>query len=178
MGKKRRFACIALVTLWVVCTGATTRRDNSYDGRLGLRIPAVGLTIDALYDPRLDTLVPGYRILNIVLVNDSGQKLFFHPKKDRWKIQDALGKSRMAITSLADERRSVWKKLKPELQKQLAYPLAVHSGEKVMFSIFFKGDTELREFRSLVFYSPYLKKILRYHSEGIPFEEKTEEDGE
>lgn len=167
---KKKYIVGIMLMLSISVTGIA-KEKSQLKGQLGLRIPAIGIAVDALYDARLDKITPGYRILNIIMVNDSPQKIFFDPKKDHWKINDALGKSHIAITSLKTEKKGIWESLKPEIQQNMEYPLAVANGEKAIFSIFFRDDVDLREFRSISFYSSYLKKVLTYYSEGIAFEQ-------
>src|SRR3990167_3122053 len=108
-----RFQTLVLVLLACLTLHASPQ-DKYLKGELGLRIPEVGIAVDALYDPRLDVIAPGYKLLNIIVVNDSAQKLFFNPKKDHWKITDAFGKDREAIVSLREKKKSLWAQIKPD----------------------------------------------------------------
>lgn len=172
----KRFIIVGLVLVTSTAAyAASKKKNNEFKGELGLRIPQVAITIDAVYDARLDTVVPGYKLVNIIIVNDSTQKLFFNPEKDRWKIDDAYGEPQPAIASLKHNKTSVWKALSPDVQANLEYPLAIDVGQKAIFALFFKENVELREFRSLTFQSSYLKKTLTYYSSGIPWQTPEEE---
>lgn len=131
-----------------------------YVSEAGLKIPEVGLAIDAHYEPQLDNLIPGYRILNIVLSNSSGQTLYLDPQKDEWIIVDLSGKKHKAINHLMFKDKETWQNLPLGLQKKLEYPQAVRSGNVTKIDVFFPIDVEINNFKEFFWESPaYDKKF-------------------
>jgi len=62
----------------------------------GANIPSAGLAVDASYDPRLDDLVPGYKVINVAVFNQSLNIITLDPSSDRWWVKFADGKKKKA----------------------------------------------------------------------------------
>ncbi len=150
-----------------VNSSASAGGRGRYSSDLGLRVPETSIAVDALYDSRLDTLVSGYRQLTVTIVNESQQKLFLDPEKDHWVLNDADGKNRTAAPFLPD--KALWEGLDPRLKEAFLYPRWVNPKEQVIFSLFFRDLVSIADFRSLSFYSSYLKATMTYYSPGIPW---------
>ena len=73
-----------------------TKISEDIRSEAGLNIKDWGIAIDAIYDARLDDLIPGYRIINIVLTNRSAEDINLSTNKDKWYILDNMGKKHTA----------------------------------------------------------------------------------
>lgn len=112
-----------------------------------------GIVIDATYDPRLDNLIPGYKILTIALTNNSADVLKLNPIKDRWEITDAAGKNRRAINSMRVHNPSLFGRLPSKMQNLVDYPIGISVGYSETIDVFFPLNTDLRNFRNISFYN-------------------------
>lgn len=133
-------------------------RKQKIESEAGLNIPDWGIAVDGLYDKRLDNLVAGYKILNVVVTNRSGKTISFDPRKDQWLVRDSIGKSHKAITHLKIGNRRVWEALPEALKKKLEYPQLVHNGNMAKIDLFFPLNADLENFRSLEWRSAFFKK--------------------
>ncbi|MDO8519243.1 MAG: hypothetical protein Q7T11_03665 [Deltaproteobacteria bacterium] len=124
----------------------------------GLNIPAWGVAVDAVYDKRLDTLLPGYKILNVVLSNRGIDTIYLDPSKDKWVIIDSVGRKHHAINHLRKEDEKLWDSLPDGLRQKLEYPQAVKVGNSAKIDLFFSSKTELAGFREIEWDSVHFKK--------------------
>jgi len=95
----------AVLLLLASCFSRDSKPKNSSSASLD--VPQKGVTIEASYDPRLNNLIPGYKIITIALTNNGVDILKLDPLRDRWEIVDAYGKNRRAINSIRIPRRSI-----------------------------------------------------------------------
>lgn len=137
---------------------STRKPSNKITSEAGLNIPAWGVAVDAVYDKRLDNLVPGYKILNVVLSNRSATTIYLDPSKDKWVIVDSLGHKHTGINLLREENEKLWDKLPDGLKQQLEYPQAVRVGNTTKIDLFFPLKTELASFREINWASAHFKK--------------------
>ncbi len=112
-----------------------------------------GITIDATYDPRLDNLIPGYKIVTVALTNNGFDVLKLNPIKDRWEIVDAAGKNRRAINSIRVHSPSLFGSLPQKVQMLVDYPVGINVGYSETIDLFFPLGTDLRNFRNISFYA-------------------------
>lgn len=156
----KRFVLI-LVTISLATPGvviAKEKKSEKITSEAGLNIPSWGIAIDAIYDSRLDNLVPGYKIINIIVTNKSANIIYFDPKKDKWHVSDNLGKTKIAINHLRFEDEKLWANLPPGLKSQLEYPQAVRIGHSVKIDLFFPASYDLAGFREISWKSDHFKK--------------------
>ena len=133
-------------------------RTQKIESEAGLNIPEWGIAVDGLYDKRLDNLVAGYKILNVIVTNRSGKTVSFDPKKDQWRIRDSVGKSHKAINHLKLGNRRLWESLPEALKKKLEYPQLAHNGNMAEIDLFFPLNADLENFRQLEWRSSFFKK--------------------
>lgn len=111
---------------------------------------SLGLVVDASYDSRLDNLVPGYKILDVVLINQSFNIIMMDPQSDRWEIKlSGDGKSVNAIHDLRGQLPKVWSTLPDRLKQLLSYPLALPIGAREVVDIFVPENVDLTRFTEL-----------------------------
>lgn len=153
---------IVLISLTVSCGGGGGGRHPRSSGKItseaGLNIPSWGVAIDAVYDRRLDQLIPGYKLINVVLTNRSASTIFLHPAHDRWTIKDNLGVRHKAINHLRFQDEKLWASLPPELRQKLDYPTGVRVGKSTRIDLFFPKTVDLTNFREIEWRSSHFKK--------------------
>ncbi len=124
----------------------------------GLNIPSLGIAIDAIYDKKLDDLLPGYKILNVVITNKSVSNIELDAKKDKWEIVDSVGRSHKAIAHLFLVDPKLWNVLPVGLKDELEYPHRVRMGHTTKIDLLFTDDVELNYFKNVTFKSFSLAK--------------------
>lgn len=130
----------------------------------GLNIPAWGVAVDAVYDNRLDGLVPGYKIVNVVLTNRSPNTINLDPGKDKWRVKDNIGKEHTAINHLKMESEALWNRLPQGLRDKLEYPSTVRSGYSSKIDLFFPASVDLANFKEIAWMSFHFKKQFDIHT--------------
>jgi hypothetical protein len=124
----------------------------------GLNIPDWGLAIDAAYDPRLDDLVRGYRIVNILVTNRGSQDVSLNVREDKWVIVDNNGKKNTAENHVKFFNKKIWDEMPQQLQNKLDYPPYVRAGHSVNIDVFFPKSTNLINFKEVIWRSATLGK--------------------
>lgn len=124
----------------------------------GLKLPQWSIAIDASYDARLDNLIPGYRIVHVVLSNSREDTILLDPSKDRWLITDSTGRRHTAINHVKKIDRKLWEEMKPELKKKLDYPTSVGPHYLTTIDLFFSDSVDLFQFREISWHSSHFNK--------------------
>lgn len=150
---KKLFLILTLFLIFTACFSARQSGVNKNVSAVGLKVPKKGLTIDANYDPRLDNLIPGYKVITIALTNNSFEVLKLNPLKDRWVIEDANGRKHKATNSVRIQDPRVFAMLPAQVKKLIDYPSGISVGYTETFDVFFPEDTDLEAFRSVSFYN-------------------------
>lgn len=143
------FLLIVPLFFFTHCGFLTTSRKDAVQSELGLNIPKWGIAVDAIYDPRLDGLVPGYKILNVVLSNRTQKSIYLDLKKDRWIMRDNIGNPNKAINHLKVINPKLWNTLPGGLRDKLEYPQLVRVGSSARIDLFFPNTVELKNFRMI-----------------------------
>lgn len=137
---------------------AASKKAAPVTSEAGFKIPEWGIAIDASYDPRLDDLIPGYKILHVVLSNHRENIIVLNPIKDRWVITDSGGKKHEAYNHVKFFDKKLWQKMRPELKNRLDYPTMVKSGNLVTIDLFFPKSADLFQFREIAWNSSFFAK--------------------
>ena len=119
----------------------------------GTNIVQIGLSIDASYDQRFDGFVPGYKVINVALVNQSFNIVYLNPEKDRWTVKLA-GKTK-PVTAVHDLRRSApkaWAELPEKAKDLLSYPLIIPVGARQVIDIFLPDTVDVTAFNEVDIY--------------------------
>lgn len=124
----------------------------------GLKLPQWSIAIDASYDARLDDLIPGYRIVHVVLSNSREDAILLDPAKDRWMITDNAGRHHTAINHVKKIDRKLWEEMKPDLKKKLDYPTSVKPHHLTTIDLFFSKSVDLFQFREISWHSSHFNK--------------------
>lgn len=116
----------------------------------GTSIPKYALGVDVSYDPRFDRLVPGYKTLQVALVNNSFNILPMDPKKDKWIVHTSEGRKQYrAIGDLRLKDPRTWNKLPAAVQERISYPLLLPIGARQVIDLFVPEDAPLETFTQL-----------------------------
>lgn len=139
---------VVFLLLLTIGTGAEARRKK---GVLrvpgGTNIEGVGLVIDASYDPRLDGLVPGYKMLSVAIINQSFNIISLDPENDVWQVKLAgESKAHNAIYNLRSDDPKQWQALPEKLRDLLAYPLMIPIGGRDVIDLFLPERLDLERF--------------------------------
>lgn len=137
---------------------ASKDSDAAIQSEAGLKIPKWGIVIDAYYMPKLDSMIPGYRVLNILIQNNNPEDILLHPKHDKWVITDHLGEQHKALNHIKYFNAKLWDKMSPRAKNLLDYPHKIHPGEVVTIDVYFKDNVELRNFREIAWHSDFFDK--------------------
>lgn len=124
----------------------------------GSVVPTLGVGFDVTYDPSLDDVIPGYKLLNVVYINNSMDIVQMNSAGDKWWLEDRRGKKIKAITDLRDKDPDAWSKLPKKLKVLMEYPLIVPIGSTESIDLLFKKDVNLGEFKSVIFRSANANK--------------------
>ena len=119
----------------------------------GTVLPTVGVGFDVYYDPQLDNIVPGYKILTVAYKNNSMNIIQMNPSDDMWEIEDRRGKRVKAIINLRTVDPDVWAGLPQRLKILMEYPLLIQIGSTQTIDLLFPEKINLGEFRSVTFRS-------------------------
>ncbi len=155
----------------------TKKNKKIIESEAGLNIPEWGIAIDAIYDNRLDDLLPGYKILNVVVTNRATAPLSLDPIKDQWTLHNHLDKKIRAINHLRLVDEKLWDSLPVGLKSELDYPQIVRVGHTAKIDLLFRDSVDLNGFRSLEWVSNFLKKTFIIHTaleKNLEWEHKEE----
>jgi hypothetical protein len=157
----RRFTTSLLVAVTVVAlancagTGAGKKRTLRVPG--GTNIAPVGLVIDASYDDRFDDFVPGYKVINVAVINQSFDIVYLDPERDVWKLKFAgHGKSLRAIHDLRRADPVAWSAMPQKAKDIMGYPLFIPVGARQVIDIFVPDTVDAAKFTEL---DVYLKSL-------------------
>lgn len=150
---KRIIFSMSLVVIVILMASYAHAKKQTYRVPGGANIAPLGLSIDASYDPRLDDLVPGYKVINVAVMNQGFNIFYLDPEKDKWKIKLA-GKSK-SITAVHDLRRKdpvAWSKIPERARGLVGYPLVLPIGAKQVIDLFVPDTVDVAKFNELDIY--------------------------
>ncbi len=150
---KKIIFSIAMIIVIALLASHAHAKKQTYRIPGGANIAPLGLSIDASYDPRLDDLVPGYKVINVAVMNQGFNIFYLDPEKDRWSIK-LSGKSK-SITAIHDLRRKdpvAWSKMPERARGLVAYPLVLPIGARQVIDIFVPDTVDVARFNELDIY--------------------------
>lgn len=149
---------IITIALLTACfSGRESGKKGSSSHRLN--ISKHGVILDANYDPRLDDLIPGYKILTVAVTNQSVDVMRLNPLKDKWEVVDAMGKKRRAINSLRIKNPHVFSQLPSKVQQLIDYPVGISVGYSETVDLFFPDHVDLNAFRTISYYNAEREQV-------------------
>lgn len=115
--------------------------------------PQTGVGFDANYDPKLDNIVKGYKILVVAIVNRSLNVVPFDKQFDKWQVIDRKGSKHAAVIDVRQHDPNVWSTLPHKLKVLIEYPLLMQAGGSQTIDLLFDESVNLAEFRSVSYTS-------------------------
>lgn len=116
----------------------------------GTVMPSAGIIIDGSYDTRLDTLVPGYKVVSVILVNQSFNIVGLDPEGDKWYVKLSGRASAIpAINSLRQQDPKAWAQLPEGAKDIVGYPLVLPIGAREVFDLFIPDKYDLENFNEI-----------------------------
>jgi len=158
---KRSIFIAAAVAAILAYSVAAHAKKQVIRAQGGTNIVQIGLSIDASYDQRFDNFVPGYKVINVALVNQSFNIVYLDPDKDRWTVKLA-GKTK-PVTAVHDLRRydpKAWKELPEKAKDLLSYPLIIPVGARQVIDIFLPDTVDATAFNEVDIYVKSLDTTL------------------
>jgi hypothetical protein len=150
---KKIICSIAMIIVIALVASFAHAKKEQYRAAGGANIQSLGLSIDASYDPRLDDFLPGYKVINVALMNQGFNIIYLDPEKDQWKIK-LSGKSK-AITAIHDLRRQnpeAWHNISEGARDLVAYPLVLPIGARQVIDLFVPASVDVQAFNELEIY--------------------------
>lgn len=149
---------MAVVAVFLFSDGCVIGKDDSQSKRGnviaipgGTVSPVYGVGFDVIYDPSLDNVVPGYKILTVAYTNNSMDIIQMEVLNDKWYVVDRSGGKKQAIINLRDRDPDVWKNLSQKLKILLEYPLLIPAGATQTIDLLFKKSANLGEFKMVIY---------------------------
>jgi hypothetical protein len=119
----------------------------------GRIIPSYSISIDANYDPRLDRLIAGYKLLPVIVKNMSLRNIIMDAKEDRWIIIGEKGQKYQAINSLKNKDHVLWREMPEKMRALIDYPEIVPINYSSTFDLILPEKAKLDYFREIRYYN-------------------------
>ena len=132
---------------------AKPKKPAKVESVAGRIIPSFSLSIDANYDPRLDGLIAGYKLLPVVIKNMSLRNVIMDAKRDKWVIVGEKGKRYEAINSLRLKDPPLWREIPDKMRALIDYPEIVPINYSVTFDLILPKRVNLDYFREIRYYN-------------------------
>jgi hypothetical protein len=151
---KKLIALCLVGLLCAVCAhSAFAKKKEQYRAPGGATINPIGISIEASYDPRLDGFVPGYKVINVAVVNQGFNIIYLDPEKDRWRIK--LADEKKAVSAIHDLRGkdpTAWSKIPEKAKELVGYPLVLPIGAREVIDLFVPDSVNVEKFNELDVY--------------------------
>lgn len=123
----------------------------------GANIMLLGLSMDAGYDPRLDNFAPGYKVINVAMINHSLSIIYLDPEHDRWAIKLKGRRRRQeVIHDLRQQDPKAWAAIPEKARNLVGYPLVLPVGARQVIDLFVPELIDVECFTEL---DVYLKSL-------------------
>jgi hypothetical protein len=147
--------CVVLLAACVHSSAAGKKKVLRVPG--GANIPPLGLSVDASYDPRLDHLAAGYKVINVAMVNQSLNIVYLNPEHDKWSIKlKGKRRSQKALHDLRQQDPKAWATIPEKARGLVGYPLALPVGARQVIDLFVPESIDVERFNEL---HVYLKSL-------------------
>jgi hypothetical protein len=148
--------CAALSLAAVSCVPSRSsqpKKSAKVEGYAGRMIPSHSLSIDANYDPRLDHLVAGHKLLSVLIKNMALRNVYMDLKQDRWVIVGENGHKYAAVNSLKLKDHVLWREIPEKMRSLIDYPEIIPINYSVTFDLMFPSSANLDYFREIRYYN-------------------------
>lgn len=132
---------------------AKPKKPAKVEGVAGRVIPTFSLSIDANYDPRLDGLISGYKLLPVIVKNMSLRNVLMDVRKDKWTIVSEKGQKYVAINSLRIKDPVLWREIPEKMRTLIDYPEIVPINYSVTFDLLLPDKVKIDYFREIRYYN-------------------------
>ncbi len=147
------------IALLVVLSGcfiprsSGVKKNTKVEGEAGRTLPSHAISIDASYDPRLDNLIAGYKLVSVFIKNMSLRNIPMDDKQDRWVIVGERGARYNAVNSLRHKDPPLWREIPERMQNLIDYPEIVPINYSVTFDLLLPKNAKLDYFKEIRFYN-------------------------
>ena len=153
MNRKVAIAIVCAVLLAACAHGTRASRKRVLRVSGGASIIPLGLTMDASYDPRLDNLAAGYKVINVAMVNQSLSIIYLDPERDWWAIKlKGRRRHQKVIHDLRRQDPKAWATIPEKARHLVGYPLALPVGARQVIDLFVPGPIDVESFNELHVY--------------------------
>lgn len=160
---------LVLVFVFSILAGCVTasakKQPRTIEGKSGRAIPLYSLSISADYDPRLDSVMEGYKLLPVMIRNLSLRPISMSAESDRWVVVGEKGKKYRAVNSLRLENPVVWREMPDKLRTMIDYPEVVPINYSVTFDLLLPREAVLDYFREIRYLNAASGKEFRIKKE-------------
>ncbi len=157
--KKLWMIGISLLMAGCVTVGEKGKKvEGPIEGVVGRPLRSYSMTIDTEYDPRLDDLVAGYKLLPVTIQNRHLSGIPMDVEKDRWMVVTEKGKKVEAINSLKLRDPILWRSLPKSLRSAIDYPEVIPINYTATFDLIFPSKINIRYFSEIRYYNAALNK--------------------
>lgn len=161
--KKTMASCLMIAVLFACAHGAYAKKQV-FKVPGGVPIGNLNLAIDASYDDRLDDFVPGYKVINVAMVNSGFKIIYLDPEKDRWAIKLSSGrKSIKAIHNLRNSDPEAWHQIPDKAKGLVSYPLVLPIGAREVVDLFVPDTVDVAKFTEIDVYLKSLDSKFEIH---------------
>lgn len=141
---------IFAAVIFVAFTQELHAKKQTIRSNGGTLISSAGIIIDGSYDTRLDFLAPGYKVVSVILINQSFNIIGLDPEKDKWYVKLAGRANAIpAINNLRQQDPKAWAQLPEGAKDIVGYPLVLPIGAREVFDLFIPDKYELENFNEL-----------------------------
>lgn len=113
--------------------------------------PALGIGFDVTYDPSLDNVIPGYKLMTVAFTNNSMDIMQLNSTADSWYVEDRKNRKIKAVINLRNSNPDVWSTLPKKLKILIEYPLYVTVGTTQTIDLLFPENVDLEAYRAIIF---------------------------
>jgi len=117
----------------------------------GSNVTSLGMALDASYDPKLDDLVRGYKIVTVAITNNSIDILQMDAENDVWWVVDIKGSKHKAVIDIRKKSPKLYQELPTKLRNLITYPIMIQVGETKAIDLFIPKNVNLDGFNSVRF---------------------------
>ena len=163
---KRKILAVLLLTAVVSLSACVPfksgkrqpKKNEKIQSVAGRIIPSYSMSIDANYDPRLNNLIDGYKLLPVIIKNMSLRNLIMDVKLDKWVVIGDKGQKYLAINSLRFKDRELWRSMPENMRALIEYPEIVPVNYSVTFDLFLPTKANLDWFREIRYFNAALQQ--------------------
>jgi hypothetical protein len=150
---------IAAVSVLLACAAcfpirsAKPKKPPKVEGVAGRVLTSFSLSIDANYDPRLDGLIAGYKLLPVIVKNMSLRNVIMDAKRDKWVVVGEKGQRYAAYNTLRVKDPVLWREIPDKMRALIDYPEIVPINYSVTFDLLIPKKANLEYFREIHYYN-------------------------